>query len=163
MILDPSLFANTITILTSLSGGFLVALWVALIIWTNRDSRRRVRNKWVNLLAAILVAVLTIPGIVVYLILRPQKTLEEEYQQTLEEEALLQTIEDRDLCPGCERHVKADWLLCPTCQTNLRKTCLQCGKIMELPWNICPFCSTPVPGMRKESGLTDPLIETKDS
>jgi RNA polymerase subunit RPABC4/transcription elongation factor Spt4 len=81
--------------------------------------------------------------------------LEEEYQQTLEEEALLQAIEDQAVCPGCERRIKEDWVVCPSCQTKLRKPCHSCGRLMELPWNICPYCGTPSPGMRKEGGTMD--------
>ena len=111
-----------------------------------------------HILAAALVAILNLPGVLVYLVLRPPRTLEEEYQQTLEEEALLQSIEDQTVCPGCERRVREDWLVCPTCQTKLRKPCHQCGKSMELSWNICPFCGTPAPGMRKEGGTIEEAV-----
>jgi RNA polymerase subunit RPABC4/transcription elongation factor Spt4 len=87
------------------------------------------------------------------LILRPPQTLDEEYQQTLEEEALLQSVEESLLCPGCNRRVKDNWLVCPSCHTKLKKNCHMCGKLMELPWNLCPICGTPAPGMRRE-GLT---------
>src|SRR5258707_15894314 len=85
------------------------------------------------------------------LILRPSRTLEEEYQRTLEEEALLQALEDLPLCPGCERRVKDEWQVCPNCHTKLKKTCHNCAKLMELSWNICPYCGTPAPGMRVEA------------
>ena len=107
-----------------------------------------------------MVALLNLPGVLVYLILRPARTLEEEYQQTLEEEALLQSIEDQAVCPGCERHIKEDWLVCPTCQTKLRKRCHSCGRLMELPWNICPYCGTPAPGMRKEGTTMDEVVRS---
>jgi RNA polymerase subunit RPABC4/transcription elongation factor Spt4 len=96
--------------------------------------------------------------VLVYLILRPARTLEEEYQQTLEEEALLQSIEDQADCPGCERRIREDWLVCPTCQTKLRKPCHSCGRLMELPWDICPYCGTPVPGMRKEGTTMEEVV-----
>jgi RNA polymerase subunit RPABC4/transcription elongation factor Spt4 len=155
MTLDPTLLSSLTLILTSLAGAFLVALWVALVVWTYRDIRARHRDRLLGILAAALVAVLNLPGVLVYLILRPQQTLEEEYQQTLEEEALLQSIEGQSVCPGCERHVKEDWIVCPSCQTKLRKPCHSCGRLMELPWNICPYCGTPAPGMRKEGGTMD--------
>jgi RNA polymerase subunit RPABC4/transcription elongation factor Spt4 len=101
---------------------------------------------------------LNLPGALVYLVLRPSRTLEEEYQQTLEEEALLQAIEDQAVCPGCERRIKDDWVVCPSCQTKLRKPCHSCGRLMELPWNICPYCGTPSPGMRKEGGTMDDVV-----
>jgi hypothetical protein len=108
-----------------------------------------------RILAVLVVAILFLPGIVVYLILRPAHTLEEEYQNTLEEEALLQAIEDSPLCPGCGRRVKELWTICPNCHTKLKKPCHQCGKLMELAWNLCPYCGTPAPGMRRENLTLD--------
>lgn len=150
---DPTRLSGLVPILTGFAGAFLAALWLALVIWTYRDIRNRHRDRLVHILAALLVAILNLPGVLVYLILRPSRTLEEEYERTLEEEALLQSIEDLTLCPGCERRVREDWLVCPTCQTKLKKACHHCGKLMELAWNICPYCATPAPGMRKE-GVT---------
>ena len=149
MTFDPALVSSFTLILAGLVAAFLVALWVALIVWTYRDIRARHRDRLVHILAAILVALLNLPGILVYLILRPGRTLEEEYQQTLEEEALLQTIENQSVCPGCERRVRDDWMVCPSCQTKLKKPCHSCERLMELPWNICPYCGTPAIGMKK--------------
>ena len=160
MILDPTFLSGATLVLSGLAGAFLVALWLALVIWTYRDMRARHRDRLVPILAALMVALLTLPGVLVYLILRPARTLEEEYQQTLEEEALLQSIEDQSVCPGCERHVKEDWLVCPSCQTKLRKRCHSCGRLMELPWNICPYCGTPAPGMRKEGATMDEVVRS---
>ena len=148
---DPSSLSNFFMILTAWGGAFIGALWLSLIIWTYRDIRARARDPLARILAVLVVALLFLPGIVVYLILRPARTLEDEYQHTLEEEALLQAIEDAPVCPGCSRRVKDQWLVCPNCQTKLKKACHQCGKLMELPWNICPFCGTPAPGMRREN------------
>lgn len=153
MIFDPASLSNLILILTAWGGAFVAALWLSLVIWTYRDIRERARDPLARLLAMLVVAVLFLPGIVIYLILRPPRTLEEEYQQTLEEEALLQSIEEAALCPGCGRRVRENWIVCPNCHTKLKKTCHQCGKLMELPWNLCPYCGTPAPGMRRE-GLT---------
>ncbi len=160
MILDPTFLSGITLVLTGLAGGFLVALWVALVVWTYRDMRSRHRDRLVHILAALTVALLNLPGVLVYLILRPARTLEEEYQQTLEEEALLQSIEDQSICPGCERHIKDDWLVCPSCQTKLRKPCHSCGRLMELPWNICPYCGTPAPGMRKEGTTMEEVVRS---
>ena len=158
MTLDPTNLSRFTLILSGFTGAFLVALWVALVAWTYRDIRARHRDRMVHILAAVLVALLNLPGVLVYLILRPSRTLEEEYQQTLEEEALLQSIEDQTVCPGCERRIREDWLVCPTCQTKLRKPCHSCGRLMELPWNICPYCGTPIPGMRKEGTTMEDVV-----
>ena len=160
MTLDPTFLSSLTLVLTGLAGAFLVALWVALVVWTYRDMRSRHRDRLVHILAALMVALLNLPGVLVYLILRPARTLEEEYQQTLEEEALLQSIEDQSVCPGCERHIKDDWQVCPTCQTKLRKPCHSCGRLMELPWNICPYCGMPAPGMRKEGTTMEDVVRS---
>ena len=154
MSLDPTFLSNLLLILTAFGGAFLAALWIALVIWTYRDIRARARDPLVQILSALLVAVLNLPGVLVYLILRPARTLEEEYQHTLEEENLLQALEELPLCPGCERRVKDDWQVCPNCHTKLKKECHHCHRLMELPWNICPYCGTPVPGMRQEGGMS---------
>lgn len=158
MTMDFFKISNWTMILTAWAAGFMVALWLSMVIWTYRDIRSRVRDPLLRVLAVIVVALLFLPGLLVYLILRPMRTMEDEYQQSLEEEALLQTIEEMPLCPGCGRRVKDNWLFCPNCQTKLRKSCHQCGKLMELPWNLCPYCGTPAPGMRRENlSLEDAL------
>jgi len=158
MPLDPAVLSNLLLVLTGFGGAFLAALWIALVIWTYRDIRTRARDPLVQILSTLLVGVLNLPGALVYLILRPARTLEEEYQRTLEEESLLQALEELPLCPGCERRVKDDWQVCPNCHTKLKKNCHHCGRLMELPWNICPYCGTPVPGMRQEGlGLDEAL------
>lgn len=151
MSFDPTFLSSTLLVLVAFGGAFLAALWLALIVWAWRDIRNRARDPLAQVLAVLLVAVLNLPGALVYIILRPAHTLEEEYQRTLEEEALLASIEDQALCPGCERRVRDDWQVCPNCHTRLKKSCQHCGKLMELPWNICPYCGTPAAGMRKEA------------
>jgi RNA polymerase subunit RPABC4/transcription elongation factor Spt4 len=158
MIFDPTSLSGFVRVLIAFAGALVVALWLALVVWTYRDIRARARDRLVHILATLLAALLSLPGVLVYLILRPARTLEEEYQQTLEEEALLQAIEDQAVCPGCERRVKDDWQVCPNCQTKLKKPCHHCGKLMELPWNICPYCGTPAPGMRKENATMDDVV-----
>lgn len=133
------------------TAAFFAALWGSLVIWTYRDIRSRTRDVLMRILAVLLVLVLTIPGALIYLLLRPKLTLYEEYQRNLEEEALLQTLEDIPQCPGCNRKVQPDWQICPGCNTRLMKPCQRCGKLLELSWNLCPYCATPVPGMRREN------------
>ncbi|MGW8144414.1 MAG: double zinc ribbon domain-containing protein [Anaerolineales bacterium] len=155
---DPSALGDFLLILTAWAAAFIVALWLSLIFWTYRDIKARARDPLSRILAVLVVAVLFLPGILIYLILRPAQTLEEEYQQTLEEEALLQAIEESPLCPGCGRRIKDNWTICPNCHTKLRKNCHHCGKLMELPWNICPYCGTPAPGMRREHLTLDEAL-----
>ncbi len=160
MIFNPTAMSNTVLIGAAYAAAFLAALWLSLVIWTWRDIRSRARDPLARVLAVLVVAVLSLPGILIYLILRPAHTLEEEYQHSLEEEALLQAIEDHPLCPGCGRHLQDDWSFCPNCHTKLKKRCLQCGRLMELAWNLCPFCGEPAPGMRREAVTLDDVLDS---
>lgn len=151
MTVDPILISDLTLLAVAFASASLAALWLSLVFWTFRDIRRRSRDGLLRVLAALLVAVLFLPGLLIYLILRPPRTLDEEYQQSLEEEALLQSIEEKPLCPACGRRVNEDWAACPGCYTRLKKACQKCGRLMDLPWNLCPYCGTPVPGMRRET------------
>ncbi len=160
MTLNPTTLSNSVLILSTYAAAFLAALWLSLVIWAWRDIRSRARDPLARILAVLVVAVLFLPGILVYLILRPAHTLEEEYQHSLEEEALLQAIEDHPLCPGCGRRQEADWSFCPNCHTRLKKRCLQCGRLMDLAWNLCPYCGEPTPGMRRKSLSLDDVLQS---
>jgi RNA polymerase subunit RPABC4/transcription elongation factor Spt4 len=125
------------------AGAFVAALWLALVIWTFRDMRARSRDIFAQILAAMVVAVLNLPGLLIYLMLRPKETLAEAYERSLEEEALLQGIEEVERCAGCGNRVRADYLVCPHCNTKLKKGCRSCGRALNLSWSVCPYCGTP--------------------
>ncbi|MHC1741304.1 MAG: zinc ribbon domain-containing protein [Anaerolineaceae bacterium] len=157
MTFDPALLKQISMIGTGFAAAFLAALWLSLLFWTFRDIRSRSHDPFMRVLAVVIVALLFLPGILVYLVLRPPHTIEDEYQHSLEEEALLQTIDDAAVCPGCNRRVQKDWVACPNCHIRLKKSCSHCGKNLELPWNLCPFCGTPVPGTAGKDSSDDPL------
>lgn len=127
-------------------GAVTAAFWLTLIIWTFRDMRARSRDIFAQILAALLVAIMFLPGVVIYLMLRPKETLAEAYERSLEEEALLQGIEEALVCPGCGSRVQSEFVVCPSCHTKLKKSCQNCGRALNLRWSVCPYCSTPVLG-----------------
>lgn len=154
MTFDPSILSSFFTIAVSFGTAFIVALWVSLIVWTFRDIRSRSKDTLIRILAVLVAAVLFLPGVVVYFVLRPPHTIEEEYQKVLEEEALLQTIESKPVCPGCGRKVQEDWMICPGCHTVLKKKCRNCSKLLELPWKVCPYCGQTAPAGKSEEVKT---------
>lgn len=137
---------GVLTIGALYAGLALVAFWLAMIVWTYRDMRARSRDTFGQLLSTLMVAVLTFPGLLIYLFLRPRETLSEAYERSLEEEALLQDIEEKPTCPGCKQRVSEDWQACPHCHTRLKRPCGRCGRMLELGWDLCPYCVTPVAG-----------------
>ncbi len=121
---------------------FALALWLSTAIWVFRDIRARTRDIFAVLLALLLVFFLPFAGVLLYLLLRPRETLAEQYERSLEEEALLQDIEERAVCPACHEPTEEDFLLCPHCSTRLKNRCTSCERLMKLEWNICPYCGT---------------------
>jgi RNA polymerase subunit RPABC4/transcription elongation factor Spt4 len=135
--------ANLKTIISSvliLLGAYGLLFMFSLVIWTFRDIRSRSRDVLVQILATLLVLVFNIPGLLLYFVLRPQETLAEAYEHALGQEALLQDIEERYICPNCKRKVDADFAICPFCQHELRKHCQDCGRLLNLNWDLCPYC-----------------------
>lgn len=135
--------ANIQTIIGSilaLLGAYAALFLIALVIWTFRDIRSRTRDILQQILATLLVLVFNVPGLVLYFILRPQYTLDEAYEHALGQEALLQDIEERYICPSCRRKAHADFLICPYCHAELRKRCPNCERLMNLNWEVCPYC-----------------------
>ena len=131
-----------ILLLALVIAGVLVAtFWLAMVIWSYRDMRARSRDPLAQALVAVLVGLLNIPGLLIYVMLRPRETLSEAYERSLEEEALLQEIEEKPNCPSCGQRVQQDWQACPHCLARLKKACTECAYLLELPWNICPRCT----------------------
>jgi len=145
MRIDPATLSSFIMVGTAFAGAFVAALWLSLIFWTYRDIKSRTKDPLLRILATLITLVFFLPGIIVYLILRPRRTIEDEYQRTLEDETLLQTIEDRAVCPGCSRQIDEDWSICPSCHTLLKTHCQTCNRLLELVWDVCPYCETPAP------------------
>ncbi len=121
-------------------GTYAAALWVTIIYWTFRDIRQRTRDGILQAFSVLLVVCFFVPGLWIYLILRPRYTLTELYERSLEEEALLQELEDQKACPTCRRRVKDDFLVCPSCRTQLKELCRSCSRPLSYAWNACPFC-----------------------
>lgn len=137
------LLARGAQILVALSGAYLIALWFVLIVWTYRDIEARSRNVVTQVLSTMLSVLFFVPGVLLYLILRPKDTLDQAFQRSLEEEYLLQDLDELPLCPSCQHAVEDDYRLCPHCHAQLREPCVACHRLVDLRWRICPYCAAP--------------------
>jgi RNA polymerase subunit RPABC4/transcription elongation factor Spt4 len=135
-----SVLARGVQVSLALGGAYLVALWFVLIVWTFRDIETRSRSAVTQVFSTLLAVLFYVPGVMLYLILRPKETLDSAFQRSLEEEYLLQDLEELPLCPNCEHYVEDDFKLCPNCQTVLRDNCLECGRLVDKHWALCPYC-----------------------
>lgn len=120
---------------------FGLAVEFSIIVWTFMDIRSRSRDKLVWFFATLLVLLFSVFGLVVYLILRPHETLMQAYERSLEEEALLQEIEERPICPNCRHRVEQDFRMCPNCHQKLKDPCINCDRLVEIDWTVCPYCT----------------------
>lgn len=149
---------SALQVLVAFCGAFLFAFWLAMVIWTWRDIRSRSRDIFAAILAVVLVAVFSIVGLLLYLLLRPKETLAEAYDRALEEEALLRSVEEQLVCPNCQRAVDKHWRYCAYCHTQIKKDCPSCGNLLELGWSLCPYCGSDAsqPKMRTREELPPP-------
>jgi hypothetical protein len=119
---------------------YLAVMWIAALYWVYRDAMARSRDPIAHYLAVGAVALFNLPGLLLYLILRPKSTLTERYEQQLEAEALLHEIQDQPSCPQCRRRIGEDFLTCPYCRASLRVACESCARALAFGWVVCPYC-----------------------
>ncbi len=132
--------ARGVQIFLALSIAYLLALWFALAVWAYRDIGARSQSVVTQVVGTLLVVLFSIPGALLYLLLRPKETLDDAYQRSLEEEYLLQDLEDLPVCHACQRSVEEEFVLCPHCQTALKEGCPACARLISIKWSICPYC-----------------------
>jgi RNA polymerase subunit RPABC4/transcription elongation factor Spt4 len=121
-------------------GAYLAVMWFAALYWVYRDAMARSRDPIAHYLAVGAVLLFNLPGLLLYLILRPKATLTERYEQQLEAEALLHEIRDQPSCPQCRRRIGEDFLACPFCRASLRVACDSCNRALAFGWVVCPYC-----------------------
>ena len=137
---------SIIVLVVAILGVYGIILWLGLVVWAYRDIRERTRDSWSQTVAVLLVAIFNVPGLLLYLLLRPHETLTEAYERRLETEAIRQEMtEQRRSCPTCQRPVREDFLLCPHCRTSLREPCVLCSRPLEMTWAVCPYCGAKGP------------------
>jgi len=103
---------DVLLITIAFMGAFLAALWLSMVIWAFRDIRSRTRDDLCPNPGALASPSSTCPAC--YLLYPPPpETLAEAYTRSLEEEALLQGIEEADVCPGCGQRALPDYIVCP--------------------------------------------------
>jgi RNA polymerase subunit RPABC4/transcription elongation factor Spt4 len=138
-------------VLVALAGAYLIVLWFALVVWTFRDIEGRSRSVFTQVFSTLLSVLFFVPGVLLYMLLRPKETLDEAFQRSLEEEYLLQDLEELPHCPSCHRYIEDDFVLCPACHAQLREPCGSCERLVDLRWPLCPYCGV-VQSEQSESG-----------
>jgi Double zinc ribbon len=140
----------------------LVVVWLALIVWTFFDARRRIEDP-VLVACATGASLFPYIGTFVYSILRPPEFLEDAKERQLEIKAA--ELRVRQLaemsCPNCHHPIEKNFLRCPHCQRRLKDPCESCGKPVDPRWALCPYCETALPGSRQREQKREPQREQK--
>ncbi len=123
----------------------LAVIWLALIVWTFFDARRRISDPLL-IACSVIASLFPYIGTLVYTIVRPPEYLADVRERDLEVRAAQATIAmaGASLCPHCDYHVQNDFLRCPNCMRKLKEPCLNCGKPLDPEWNLCPYCEAQV-------------------
>jgi hypothetical protein len=129
----------------------LVVLWLALIVYTYLDARRRIADPFLVACATV-ASFFPYIGTAVYAIVRPPEYLEDAHERELEIEAAeLRVRQLRDQsCPNCEYPIEKNFLRCPNCQRRLKDPCPTCGKPVNPRWGLCPYCESTLRGGDEE-------------
>jgi hypothetical protein len=130
----------------------LVVVWLALIVYTYLDARRRISDPFLVGCATI-ASFFPYLGTAVYAIVRPPEFLEDARERELETRAAeLRLRQLAELsCPNCEYPIEKTYLRCPRCKRHLKDPCPSCGKPVDPRWTICPYCEGALPERQRRS------------
>lgn len=142
---------------------YLAILWIAIIIWVTKDANNRSNSLPFQVFSILIVILLTpLFGLLIYLIIRPSKTLTEKYLeqsqiQLLNEE---EQKEEQEKCSTCQAFVDKDHIFCGNCGTKLKKACPYCKKPYNADWTTCPYCGKKEKP-KKISAKKEPEVESE--
>ncbi len=138
-----NMWIRGVTIAAFVIVGYIVAMWIAMAAWAYRDAAARSTDPQTRWLAAGAVVLFNLPGLVLYLALRPSEPLVESYNRQLEAEALLREVSKDAVCATCRRAVGTDYVYCPYCTAQLQSACESCERLLQASWTMCPYCAAP--------------------
>jgi hypothetical protein len=124
----------------------LVVLWLALIVYTYLDAKRRISDPFL-IACATIASFFPYIGTAVYVIVRPPEFLEDAHERELEIKAAELRVRQltEQSCPNCEYPIERSYLRCPQCQRRLKDPCPSCERPVDPRWALCPYCETALP------------------
>ena len=127
----------------------LIVVWLALIVYTFLDARRRIADPFLVACATI-ASFFPYIGTIVYTIVRPPEFLDDAHERELEIKAAELRVRQlrEQSCPNCEYPIEKNFLRCPNCQRRLKDPCPTCGEPVDPRWSLCPYCETALAGER---------------
>jgi uncharacterized Zn finger protein (UPF0148 family) len=136
---------NGLNLVVNLLILMLVVVWLALIVYTYLDAKRRISDPFL-VGCATLASFIPYLGTAIYAIVRPPEFLEDAHERELEIKAAELRVRQltEHSCPGCGFPIEKNFLRCPECQRRLKHPCPSCGRPVDPGWALCPYCETTV-------------------
>ncbi len=121
----------------------LVVVWLALIVYTYLDAKRRISDPFL-IGCATLASFIPYIGTAVYAIVRPPEFLEDAHERELEIKAAELRVRQltEHSCPECGFPTEKNFLRCPECRHRLKNPCPSCSRPVDPDWALCPYCET---------------------
>lgn len=119
---------------------YFAFFWFALIIWVARDAINRSNSVIFHVFSILLNIFLPIFWLMIYLLVRPPRTLLDKYYEDLELQALSWDDKQWEECLECSAPFEKDYRFCGTCWTSLLEKCDHCKKEYPVRLKICPYC-----------------------
>ena len=156
---------NGLNLVVNLLILMLVVVWLALIVYTYLDAKRRISDPFL-IGCATLASFIPYMGTAVYAIVRPPEFLEDAHERELEIKAAELRVRQltESSCPGCGFPTEKNFLRCPDCQRRLKHPCPSCSRPVDPNWALCPYCESALaererPSRKRPEGRKEPRDE----
>ena len=110
-----------VLLLVCLLAGFLMMAFLAGYVYYDAESRGMRGALW----ALLIFFFASLPGFLVYLLMRTTK---------------------RRHCQQCDTLIKEDYVVCPNCESPVARACPGCGRRAEPTFRVCPWCQHDLTG-----------------
>ncbi len=123
--------------------GFFI-FWFAIVWWVWFDASERTTKIWAKIASVVLVAVFNVFGLIIYLIVRPDQTIEGTYWEDLERRYMKYETSELGDCPQCGAQLYPGFIYCSNCGYELKVKCDKCDVFIDKNCKHCPFCGNQV-------------------
>jgi len=108
---------------------YFFVIWISLLVWVIKDISNRTDKLYLQIISILTILIFTPFGIFLYLLIRPHKTIFEQYYSEVESnleclgEEVVEKIGKKNLnmvkCSKCSKEISLEFKYCPYCKTKI--------------------------------------------
>jgi uncharacterized protein YhhL (DUF1145 family) len=76
-----ALIARAVQVLIAIGRAYILTLWFAIVVWTFQDIQARSWSVVAQIFSTLVVLIFSIPGLFIYMILRPRYALDDAFER----------------------------------------------------------------------------------